>query len=98
MLVNRAVRMSDGTVLSMRMEQKFWKAFLEICRREGCRPGALVKLVEDSRANGQDNICRTAAVRVFILNYFLEASTEEGHKGAGHGDVQAPAPRESMAA
>jgi hypothetical protein len=29
----------------------------------------------------------TAAVRVFILAYFMAAATEEGHASAGHGSL-----------
>lgn len=101
MLVNRYVRTPDGNVLSMRLEQKFWNAFLEICRRERCRPGILVRRIEETRAVLQDGITRSAAIRIYVLGYFLDAATEEGHQNAGHGrqppaQHEAPLPDEAV--
>ncbi len=63
-----------------------WEALKEICRREGCTVHALCSLVEARRT-----ACSlTSAIRVFVLEYFRAAVTEEGHALAGHGRADLP--------
>lgn len=66
---------------SIRLEPELWAALNELCVREGLRIGEMVRLIERREHSGG----RTSAVRVYILNYFREAATEEGHRDAGHG-------------
>ncbi|MBN8872430.1 MAG: ribbon-helix-helix domain-containing protein [Rhodospirillales bacterium] len=65
----------------MRLEPELWDALLEICEREGQDMSTLVRRVEAEGHVGG----RTSAVRVFVLDYFRVAATEEGHAAAGHG-------------
>ena len=66
---------------SLRLEQTMWDAVAEICWREALSIGRLCQLVDETRKEST----LTAALRVFVLNYFKAAATEEGHASAGHG-------------
>lgn len=80
-LVSRNVVVS-GRRTSVRLEPEMWESLREICQRERstlhqiCTSVSLQKIEETSL---------TAAIRVFVMRYFRNASTEEGHAKAGHG-------------
>lgn len=78
-LVNRNVTAARGRT-SMRLEPEIWDALSEICRREGVALGELIRNIESGTESG-----RTSSVRVHVLQYFRAATTEEGHRAAGHG-------------
>jgi predicted DNA-binding ribbon-helix-helix protein len=78
-LINRNVTALRGRT-SMRLESELWTALVEICRREGVTMGEMVQRIEAIGHPGG----RTSAVRVYVLTYFREAATEEGHRSAGH--------------
>ncbi|MCS6855739.1 MAG: ribbon-helix-helix domain-containing protein [Elioraea sp.] len=86
-LVNRNIVAERGRT-SMRLEPELWDALAEICRREGTTPSELCRRLERIGFAGG----RTSAMRVFILQYFRAAATEEGHAAAGHG-MAAETPR-----
>jgi predicted DNA-binding ribbon-helix-helix protein len=65
----------------MRLEPELWDALYEICEREQLPVGEIVRRAEARGSTGG----RTSAVRVFLLEYFRTAATEDGHAGAGHG-------------
>ena len=79
-LVNRNVTASRGRT-SMRLEPELWDALEEICRRENFSLGDLVRRVERRGHPGG----RTSAVRVYVIGYFRDAATPDGHRNAGHG-------------
>ncbi len=79
-LVNRNVTAARGRT-SMRLEPELWEALEEVCLREGLSVGEIVRRIEAANHPGG----RTSAVRVFVLRYFREAATPEGHGAAGHG-------------
>ncbi len=83
-LVNRNVVAGRGRT-SMRLEPELWDALYEICQREQVPIGEIVRRVE---ARG-DPGGRTSAVRVFVMQYFRVAATEQGHAEAGHGSKAA---------
>ncbi len=85
-LVNRNVISLRGRT-SMRLEPELWEALHEICHRECLGLGTLIKRVEEHGHPGG----RTSAVRVYVLRYFRDAGTEDGHHGAGHGPMQVSA-------
>lgn len=65
-----------------------WDALQEICSREGRSIHDIC--TEIDRQRQQSGL--TAGVRVFILSYFREAATEEGHARAAQRRTQgAPA-------
>ena len=79
-LVNRNVVAERGRT-SMRLEPELWDGLYEICQREGIGVGELIRQIESRGHAGG----RTSAVRVYILEYFRAAATEEGHATANHG-------------
>lgn len=79
-LVNRNVVAARGRT-SMRLEPELWDALLEICLRESVDTGELVRQIEARGHAGG----RTSAVRVYVLQYYRSAATEQGHLTAGHG-------------
>ena len=81
-LVNRNVTVA-GRRTSVRLEPAMWEALRHICRREKRSLNDLVTEVDQARTISS----LTAALRVYLLKYFLAASTEEGHRRAGHGDA-----------
>lgn len=82
-LVNRNVVAGRGRT-SMRLEPELWDALGEICARERQDINHLVRQIEAvGHAGG-----RTSAVRVFVVQYFREGASEEGHLAAGHGQLQ----------
>lgn len=80
-LVNRNVVAERGRT-SIRFEPELWDALQEICRREQIGIGELVRRIEQTAGDAGG---RTSAVRVYVVTYFRDASTEEGHRRAGHG-------------
>ena len=81
-LINRNVSLSEGRT-SMRLEPEFWQALQEMSTRERRSVSALIQALEPHRDEGG----RTSAVRVLVLDYFRQATTEEGHQMAGHGSL-----------
>jgi predicted DNA-binding ribbon-helix-helix protein len=79
-LINRNIVAERGRT-SMRLEPELWDALAEICRRERTTPSELCRRIEKMGLKGG----RTSAMRVFIVQYFRAAATEEGHIAAGHG-------------
>jgi len=69
-----------GRRTSIRLEPAMWQALREISVREAKTMHALVTEIERGRAQSSLN----AAIRVFLLDYFRAAATEEGHRRAGH--------------
>ena len=69
-----------GRRTSIRLEPAMWQALREISARERKTMHALVTDIERGRAQSS----LTAAIRVFLLDYFRAAATEEGHRRAGH--------------
>ncbi len=79
-LVNRNVTIGRRRT-SLRLEPTMWDALGEICRREELTQHELCRLIDEHRHASS----LTAAIRVFIVNYFRAAATEEGHASSGHG-------------
>ncbi len=79
-LINRNVTVG-GRRTSLRLEPAMWDALEEICRREEMSQHQLCAKIDERRRASS----LTAAIRVFIVNYFRAAATEEGHANMGHG-------------
>jgi predicted DNA-binding ribbon-helix-helix protein len=71
-----------GHRTSMRLEASMWDALNEICRREHVSAAAICTRLAAGKAPA---LTLTAALRVFIVDYFRAAATDEGHARAGHG-------------
>ncbi len=76
--VSRNVTVS-GRRTSLRLEPSMWEALGEVCRREGVSASELCSEIDRKRRRGSS---LTAAVRVFLLVYFRQAATEQGHRAA----------------
>ena len=87
MLQIRNVTVS-GRRTSIRLEPDMWDGVAEICQREGRTINEICSMVEKFRRHSSF----TAHLRVFIMNYYRAAVTEEGHADAGHGHYAATQP------
>jgi predicted DNA-binding ribbon-helix-helix protein len=80
-LVIRTVKV-HGHRTSVRLEPQMWDSMIEISRREFCTPDDVCSYVAE-RKLPHDSL--SSSLRVFILDYFRNSSTEDGHFSAGHG-------------
>ena len=80
-LVGRNIRV-NGRRTSARLEPSMWTAFYDIARREGRHVDDIATEIANLK---RPETSLTAALRVFIMAYYREAATEQGHKDAGHG-------------
>jgi len=69
---------------SIRLEPEMWSALKDIAKRERCSIHELCTLVEKCKRHCST---LTAAIRVFLMLYYRAATTEDGHRTAGHGDI-----------
>ncbi len=84
-LVNRNVTI-EGRRTSLRLEPTMWDALDEICQRETITRNRLCEMIYKFKHAST----LTAAVRVFVVNYYGAAATEEGHASIGHGPILRP--------
>ena len=68
----------ERTFVTARM---MWEALTEIAAREGRTIHEICSTVDRSRKESTF----TSGLRAFILSYFRDAATDEGHRLAGHG-------------
>lgn len=83
-LVSRNITVK-GRRTSVRLEPEMWTALREIAGRERCTIHDICTLISVRK---KTNTSLTAAIRVFLMLYFRAATTEEGHRKAGHGDFE----------
>lgn len=90
-LTNRRIQL-DGSAVTLRIEQSYWGALDEICRREDmtaediiCDLARRLRQSEEWQDPPVTSVALANAVRVFIVGYFRQAATEKGHEQAGHG-------------
>ncbi len=81
-LVSRNVTIL-GRRTSIRLEPEMWEALNDIAKKEACSVHDICALVYVRK---DMSTSLTAAIRVFLMLYFRAATTEQGHKDAGHGD------------
>ncbi len=74
-----------GRRTSVRLEPEMWMALREIAKRERCSIHDICSLIY-VRKNKKTSL--TAAIRVFLMLYFRSATTEGGHRNAGHGNFE----------
>jgi predicted DNA-binding ribbon-helix-helix protein len=67
----------------LQLEKAFWLRLEELCRRERT---TVHRLCETIAAGG--NEAPEAAIRLYLLEYFSAAATEDGHRRAGHGSLE----------
>jgi predicted DNA-binding ribbon-helix-helix protein len=71
-----------GHRTSVRFEPQMWDSMIEICRCELCTPDDVCSYVAERKP---PHGSRSSSLRVFMLDYFRNSSTEDGHLNAGHG-------------
>jgi predicted DNA-binding ribbon-helix-helix protein len=92
LLTSRRLKV-EGRIVALRIEQSYWGALDEICRREDMSAEDIIDdmalRLRQTVGQGDPPITSVAlanAVRVFIVGYFRQAATENGHRQAGHGN------------
>ena len=83
-LISRNITV-QGRRTSVRLEPEMWTALREIASQEVCSIHDICTLISLRK---KENTSLTAAIRVFIMLYFRAATTDEGHRKAGHGDFE----------
>lgn len=80
----------DGETLNLKIENSYWLALEEISSREGMLREEIIRDIINHLKNknyrrriGSSVISNS--IRAFIVDYYRQAATEEGHRRAGHG-------------
>lgn len=73
-----------GNRTSLRLEPQVWDGLRSVSARERMTLSALCTLIDRQRPTAAT---LASAIRVFLLQYFEAAATEEGHLAAGHGQL-----------
>lgn len=71
-----------GKRTSLRMEPEMWDALNDVAAREQHPVHEICTAIVEKKPPAAS---LTAAIRVFLVNYYRLAATEEGHLQAGHG-------------
>lgn len=79
-LINKVVMINDRRT-SIRLCHKEWEALEEVCDIEKITKNDLLSLIESGKHN---SLGLTYSARLFIIEYFREAATPEGHYVAKH--------------
>lgn len=80
-LVSRNVSL-DGRRTSVRLEPTMWNSLADICKRERTTVHQICSAIARQKPRLTSF---TAAIRIFIVCYYREAATEDGHLKCGHG-------------
>lgn len=83
-LMNKIILINNRRT-SMRLCQKEWDALYEVCKIERISKNHLIEMIE---ANKSEVLGLTYSTRLFLVTYFREAASEDGHKKAGHGQFE----------
>ena len=80
-LMNKIIMINNRRT-SMRLCLKEWDALYEVCKIEHISKNHLIEMIEAHKSN---TLGLTYSTRLFLMSYFREAASEEGHRKAGHG-------------
>src|ERR1039457_2755168 len=69
---------------SVRLAPEIYEAIEKIAEVEKCNTKKIFEFIARTRDNG---VGMSNAIRVFAVQYFMAAATEEGHRKAGHGTL-----------
>ena len=83
-LMNKIILINNRRT-SMRLCQKEWDALYEVCKIERISKNHLIEMIE---ANKSEVLGLTYSTRLFLVTYFREAASEDGHKKAGYGQLE----------
>lgn len=82
-----------GKSRNLKVETSYWRALEEISQREQMSLTELLtdihyRLLEQTPQRGRKAVTTVMianAIRVFVVGYYRQAATEQGHARAGHG-------------
>ncbi len=85
--VSRSSLISQNIIVSrhrtsVRLEPEMWDGLRELCRRERA---TIHQICTSISLQKKDDSSLTAAIRVYVMRYYRQAATEDGHNKAGHG-------------
>ena len=83
LLVSRNIHV-DGRRTSLKLDPLCWMALQEIKERESA---SLEEICNTAKAWSPCKTSLASALRLFILDYFMAAATDEGHALARHGQL-----------
>lgn len=73
---------------TVRLSPQTYNAIENIAEIENCGPKEVFEFIASTKGKGAP---LSTAIRDFVLRYFLDAATPEGHSAAGHGSlIKAP--------
>jgi predicted DNA-binding ribbon-helix-helix protein len=70
---------------NLRLDEEIWSALQEITEREGVTVGEVCARVAKTKPWGASI---STSVRAYVVRYFRDAATEQGHRKAGHGRLR----------
>ena len=77
----RRARVDKHSAMSVTLDDATFEALKELAKRERMTVGEICML---AAVKAKSDVPFSRAVRTFVLRYFREAATEEGHRRAGH--------------
>jgi predicted DNA-binding ribbon-helix-helix protein len=80
---------------SIRLDLSTWTAVHEVALREGITRSQLFARIFSRQPK---ELSFTVALRQYLLRYFRDAATEDGHAEAGHGAISFTLPEAERAA
>jgi predicted DNA-binding ribbon-helix-helix protein len=80
-MMSRNVRLTTHRT-SFRPDPLTWQALQQIAAREHVTVHELCDAIDKVKPHA---VSLTAAIRVAVLRYYMDAATEAGHQKAGHG-------------
>ena len=83
-LKSRSIKINKHRT-TIRMDDETWNALREVALRELCTINEICNLYHNQKTPG---FMLAVAIRVFLLRYFREATTENGHIKAGHTHIR----------
>lgn len=69
---------------TVRLAPEIYLAVKKISEIENCDLKEVFEFIFRTKENG---ISISTAIRVFVIKYFIDAATVEGHRNAGHGSL-----------
>jgi predicted DNA-binding ribbon-helix-helix protein len=91
-ICHRVIRVGKRRT-SIRFTEELLSALNEIALREHDNRDEICTAIATTKPR---NLSLTRALNIFVLRYFRDASTEEGHLAVGHGSIYLAGPRNSQ--
>lgn len=82
-LVNHVITVGTHRT-SIHLDQPSWQALRDITEREGITVREFCTAIADQKPR---HLSLTVAIRIGVLQYYMDATTERGQGIAGHGKI-----------